>query len=397
MKGGAYVIINRQANDGITKIGTLTGGIINKDENENNYVSWMIKNGAINDYAVPWLSSGLTAIPFTYHVSTIGSNDGSVQFSTWQTQSNNSTPVAGGISGKPTGVTNINNPSGSDNSLYCADRFWWVKFANYTLKPVASLTFSYVDPTEFAAPNTINETDLQAQYWSANQWVYPPTGSDIAASNYVNGVAAQIFDAPWVLVSKLSPLPIELLSFNAFCIGGNKVKINWSTASETNNDYFVIERSNDSQLWETVMNVNGAGNSNTTLCYNVEDNQPYQNSSYYRLKQVNYNGTFTYSDMVSTDCKTDGSFNLISIMSGQQADNNIVLLFTASEDEPFTYALYDVRGRLLQNKSEKAVAGTNEVSINTNNLCTGIYFITLQNSEKFFGKKILLNNFSGKQ
>ena len=395
MNGGVYVVINRQANDGITR---TAGGIINRDENQNNYISWIIKNGASNDYTIPWLSSGSVYIPFKYHINTAGSNDGSLFFSTWQTQSNNSTPIVAGGSGKPTGVLNMNSTSGLDNSLFCADRFWWIKnFASYTTKPTSTLTFGYVDPTEFAAPNTITESDLRAQYWSSS-WVLLPSGMDVPASNWVNTIPGQTFDAPWVLVSKLSPLPIELLSFNAICLPtgkageGGKVNLNWVTASETNNDYFTIERSKDAQTWETVTTIPGAGNSNTTLYYDTTDNQPFPDYTYYRLKQTDYNGTFKYSNVVLASCSSNNiPFNLISVNPNLHG-GSIVLSFTANEGEQYTYALYDVLGKLLQNKSEKAVAGMNEVHISTQNTSEGIYIVTLQNATKYFGRKIFLSD-----
>ncbi len=87
----------------------------------------------------------------------------------------------------------------------------------------------------------------------------------------------------WVLVNKTTLLPIELLSFISVC-EGDRVNLNWSTASETNNDYFTIERSKDTQTWEKVTTVQGAGNSNTILYYSAVDIQPYSDYTYYQLK-----------------------------------------------------------------------------------------------------------------
>src|ERR1035437_6429327 len=126
VKGGVHLIINRQANDGITR---TSGGIINLDNYENNYLDWIIKNGAANDYVVPWMSTDLFYVPFTFHVGTSGTNDGRVLFSTWRTTALN---TALGITGYPSGVTNMNSVStGADDSYFCTDRFWWVKYSGY--------------------------------------------------------------------------------------------------------------------------------------------------------------------------------------------------------------------------------------------------------------------------
>jgi len=86
-----------------------------------------------------------------------------------------------------------------------------------------------------------------------------------------------------------NPLPISLLSFNAVC-ENNKVDITWATATETNNDYFTIQRSLDASGWEYVKTIPGGGNSNSTLYYSATDADPLSGTSYYRLKQTDFNG-----------------------------------------------------------------------------------------------------------
>jgi hypothetical protein len=393
LKGSVHLVINAQATTGITR--TTAGGIINTDNNENDYVDWVIKNGTTGDYIIPWMSTEPTYIPFTYHVGTIGSNDGTVLFSTWRTQKDNWTALGGGVSGHPTGVTNMYD-NGVDNSLNTIDRFWWVKFSGYSMPPQANLTFYYVDNADFVANNIVsggNESNLFAQYWNGSLWVRPGIGIDYPnpGSDYVSGgITSQIVNVPWTLDLSTSPLPIELLSFNAIC-KENIVDLNWTTASETNNDFFTIERSKDAQSWEIVTVIPGAGNSNTILHYNATDNNPYPDYTYYRLKQTDYNGAFTYSHVVMASCGSQTPFDLVSIITTPHG-GGIDLSFTAEEGEQYTYALYNVLGKLLQNKSEKAVAGMNEVHISTQNVSEGIYIVTLQNDAKFFGKKIFLSD-----
>lgn len=399
-KGGTCVVINRQANDGITRTGTATGGIINNDNNENNYVSWIIGTGSSNPYSVPWMSTDASPIyiPFVYTITSPGTNAiGSVLFSTWRTQSDNKTAVAGGVSGRPTGVINTDDQS-IDNSLNTIDRYWWVKFSGYITStvPQATLSFYYVDPTDFPAPNNIvsggNESSLFAQHWDGSQWVRPGMGTDNSASNYVSGsITSQTTNTPWTLSLSTSPLPIKLLSFNAVC-EENSVSLNWSTASETNNNYFTIERSKDAQTWESIATVNGAGNSNATLYYSATDNQPYPDYTYYRLKQTDYNGTFTYSNVIIAECGSKViSFNFISIANNPQG-GDIVLSFTANEGEQFTYALYDMQGKLLKNETAKSVVGMNEIHIPAKDMSNSIYIVTLQNDTRSFSKKIFISN-----
>lgn len=84
-------------------------------------------------------------------------------------------------------------------------------------------------------------------------------------------------------------LPIELLAFNA--VGRpDHVKLSWSTASETNNDYFTIERSRDLLSWDAIGYKEGAGNSHQTMTYHLEDRMPWRGMVYYRLKQTDFDG-----------------------------------------------------------------------------------------------------------
>jgi hypothetical protein len=95
-------------------------------------------------------------------------------------------------------------------------------------------------------------------------------------------------------------LPIELLSFNAN-LDGNVVDVIWLTASETNNDYFMIQRSRNGTTFEDVARVEGAGNSTAVKKYVEVDDKPYDNISYYRLKQLDFDGKYSFSNIVSVN------------------------------------------------------------------------------------------------
>lgn len=94
-----------------------------------------------------------------------------------------------------------------------------------------------------------------------------------------------------------TPLPIELLSFNAFVNALQQVEINWQTASEINNDYFTIERSLDAVNWSAIAQIEAYGNSNSVINYSYLDKFPLKNTSYYRLKQTDFDGAYSYSKL----------------------------------------------------------------------------------------------------
>lgn len=98
--------------------------------------------------------------------------------------------------------------------------------------------------------------------------------------------------------STSTPLPIELITFTARESASNTVELEWSTATERNNDHFTVERSENAQEWTTVATVPGAGNSSTTVHYATTDRTAYGPVFYYRLRQTDTDGTSTTSDVV---------------------------------------------------------------------------------------------------
>ena len=382
MKGGVYLVVDAQATTGITY---TAGGIINSDENQTNYIDWMIQNGASGNYVIPWISNGGNYIPFTYHINASGSNDGRLLFTTWQTLSDNTTATAWGISGRPTGVTSMKNPAGVDNSLYCADRFWWIKnFASYTVKPTSTLTFYYSNPTDIQAPNTITEANLNAQYWNGG-WTIPGTGTDILATHDVNIVTGLTIDAPWVLVSSNSPLPIDLLSFDYNC-NKDSIMFNWSTASEINNNYFTIQKSLDAINWVDVANIAGAGNSNQVLNYSYGVyNDNISNVQYYRLGQTDYNGNSVFFDIATLDC----SNNIQSIsMYPNPIINELILDVKNMKCNEAKLIFYNSTGQMVINETLYDLTKTTKYHINTVNLASGLYYVnfnclTFSKTQKF--------------
>ena len=181
-----------------------------------------------------------------------------------------------------------------------------------------------------------------------------------------------------------NPLPVELIKFSAEK-KSNQVDFLWSTASEINNDYFTVERSVDGKNFETIGTADGTGNNNTVLNYNFTDSNPVNGESYYRLKQSDFDGKFTYSKIVQVI--------FIGTQSGMQvyqnADNNIqVNLFSVSENEQVRICLFDVSGKLI--KEQKVIASSNgnySGVIVLENASVGIYTVVssqvnAQNTQK---------------
>lgn len=140
----------------------------------------------------------------------------------------------------------------------------------------------------------------------------------------------------------INVLPIELIDFTARPLESGEVITEWATASETNNDYFTVERSADALSWEAAGQVLGAGFSNAALYYSFRDASPIPGQSYYRLRQTDFDGHSELSDVKSVFVNsTEGNFSLDQVYVGESGLN---FRFTA-EGPDLVAEVYDLLGK----------------------------------------------------
>lgn len=176
----------------------------------------------------------------------------------------------------------------------------------------------------------------------------------------------------------LSPLPVKLVAFTAIASGNNSL-LNWTTASELNNDRFEVERSIDGINFTYVGEVKGAGNSTSILNYQFIDTRVSELSTkqvYYRLKQVDFDGTIDYSNIVLVN------FNKVSAVTIQTIQPNpfgdkLSISYSLPEAGVVTISLVDLQGRVLMTTENNANKGFNSANFNTEGISTGMYFITI--------------------
>lgn len=161
-------------------------------------------------------------------------------------------------------------------------------------------------------------------------------------------------------------LPIELLSFEASVINPQEVQLDWQTASERNNDYFTIERSTDGLNWEEVTKVKGAGVSSKLLSYTSFDENPFQGISYYRLKQTDFDGKFSYSEI--RDVKING---LQVKIYPNPASNHIII--EGDESELEYIVIYNILGENVTYLTQKDTNSGSKLIINLSDLSPGAY------------------------
>lgn len=169
-------------------------------------------------------------------------------------------------------------------------------------------------------------------------------------------------------------LPIELLQFKATATDHKWIQLDFSTASETNNAYFTIERSIDGITWEEVEEIKGAGNTVIEQHYTAMDYSPYLGISYYRLKQTDFDGSFSYSSIASVRLSEsidvdklvfpNPTKDFLTIQLPQEAVSNIRILNMLGQD-------------VAQNIS--TVQYSNSTILNLSSLDSGIYLVILAN------------------
>jgi hypothetical protein len=261
----------------------------------------------------------------------------------------------------PTGILYFINNYGGDNSMYSIDRFWRIEPANYVTKPaLTNLTFTYLSNEYTAVGNNIIESNFIAQRYNKafDSWDDYMPGTTVNTGTNTATVAslpsAELYTW-WTLVDNRYILPVELMFFNAVCEDG-RVAVTWQTATEQNNDYFVVERSPDAIHFDAVARVPSQNpNSVLPLSYEAADTMPYDGKSFYRLMQVDKDGKVTYSSIVMVKCSaTDTVPSSVTIypnpaldvltvdMKGLKGEKMLyvydllgheMLKFSASEDE----------------------------------------------------------------
>jgi len=186
-----------------------------------------------------------------------------------------------------------------------------------------------------------------------------------------------------------TPLPIELLSFTAKEVGQN-VKVNWETATEINNDYFSLERSSDGQHFSELAIVDGAGNSSANLQYQHMDHQPLDGVSYYRLKQTDFNGTYSYSNIVAIErSQSDLDFAIDFFPNPSNIDEPIILTISSEKNENLTLEIFDIHGRLCY--SESVIASeSNRVELPSSVFNSASVYLLKMNSLSYNASKIII-------
>ena len=169
-------------------------------------------------------------------------------------------------------------------------------------------------------------------------------------------------------------LPVDLLSFNAK-LENYKINLLWSTASEVNNDYYTIEKSFDKENWVNIGELNGAGNSNSIIVYNFIYNKKNKSVLYYRLKQTDFDGKFTYSHIIVVIPQKSE----MSIFPNPTNDKITISGVNINKDE---IVIFNNLGQDLGSIVGIVSVSNMELVLSLSKLTSGVYFV--KTNEKVF-------------
>ena len=297
---------------------------------------------------------------------------------------------------------NINDMCSGDG----ANRFHHVSNAEYwdisSTAAVSGVTFRSMATSDVHFNDTsINQRDVEAIKFALYDGCWKNMGGNASVSgNYyelsVSGVTIPAINRAGLKGSFGSTddatlLPIELLSFTATCDGRSSL-IEWTTATEKNNDYFSLERSDDAINFTEVARVAGAGNSIEPIDYAYNDYGIHGGDNYYRLVQVDYDGTRTVSEVIVANCiepESDGEPEVLAYPNPFSSELTVVL--DNFGNRAATIEVYDMLGKLIYTNKVAAPQNSYETILNLSNLPPTAYTVRVSTNDFVINRNVVKN------
>ena len=209
-------------------------------------------------------------------------------------------------------------------------------------------------------------------HWNSgtNKW------DEMASTGAASTVTATTTSfSPFTQGSGGDPLPIDLVSFNGECNNG-EAALEFVVASQINNDYFSVHRSNNNQDWTLVGEIAGVGNTSAQMTYQFIDNNPYAGTSYYQLSQTDYDGTSKTFAPIAVTCEVE-AIDGYSVYPNPA--NEVVMIdmdLDTYQGDDIEVLIMDINGSIVKKDRVQLKRGYNHLEINLNDLPGGVY--TLQ-------------------
>jgi len=237
-----------------------------------------------------------------------------------------------------------------------------------------------------------NAADLVVAHFNGTDWEdFGQSAIDFGSVGWIKATGVSSF-SPVATGSKapgVNLLPVELLSFSAeHDEDENEVEVSWCTASEINNDFFVVEKSQNGIDFHEVTTVNGAGQSSSKNSYAVEDQEVYVGKTYYRLKQVDLNGDFEYSNIVFVQNRNKIKVN---VFPNPLNKSPLYVAMEGGDSEEVLIILYNFLGKEVYSKVALVSTDESKVAIDVGSqLQPGIYTIVGSSKNELFRRRVVI-------
>lgn len=228
-----------------------------------------------------------------------------------------------------------------------------------------------------------NISNLRMVYWNGSAWdmlatTSSPSGTVTTGSMTAGTLSYSNKNVTFATTNTAqTPLPVELTEFRGERLEGIH-KLSWTTATEFNNDYFEVERKSVDTDFETIGTVAGSGTTKASTSYLFYDEAPVAGFNYYRLKQVDYDGTFAYSPIIMLQNTTVAlPFNLLAYPNPASPGSEVTIRISLDNTESIRATLYTVNAKPIHTTSMNVISGNEAVMTLPKDLAAGVYVLEI--------------------
>ncbi|HHP7242736.1 MAG TPA: DUF2341 domain-containing protein [Cyclobacteriaceae bacterium] len=270
-------------------------------------------------------------------------------------------------------------------------RYWIVEGSNISTIDF-NIGFKYIEATDIAG-GTSDEADLVPVKFNTEADTSDFSSFTLTVANDTlswNNITSFSFFTGGVS-ENITPLPVELLYFNGLADEG-RVLLQWATATEINNDFFEVQKSETGEEFEAIGTVDGSGDSDELLEYEFVDKQPFIGENFYRLRQVDFDGSYEYSDIIRVENELEDFKFLVSIFPNPVEEKEFMVdIKTPNFNAPIEIYLVDMFGKLVSSRTVILGQASDIVKFDLpESTDDGVYVVMVRQNKRAIFRKIII-------
>lgn len=288
----------------------------------------------------------------------------------------------------------VNSDFNSGEHSTYINREWDITQSGITT-PNYDISYVYADGDIIGTEASLLPVKISSSVW------YAPSGSNYrdATKLGTGSVTTGTNTLTWTGLNTFSKfsaagnvnlaLPVELLSLDAECLD-NQVSLNWVTASEINNDYFLIEKALDDRFYDYLKTIEGNGTTTELSEYSYSDNTPSIGNNFYRITQYDFDGEYEIFDIISVYCKEKIVLHpTLNIIPNKTANLLTVKANYLKENSFYQVRITDISGKQLFLSESFTESGLVNDLLQLHNISSGVLIISIENEGSQLSSKVL--------